>query len=97
MSEINLNGVSGSLGAGRSLNATAHPKTTNLNVPAAGSDSVEFSHLPDLSGVDKTVEDDFANLRTHLQESANSDLYPPLETIDKLAAMLAIDFNPEAK
>ena len=97
MSEINLNGVSGSIGTGRSLNATAHPKNTNASVPTAGADSVDFSHLPDLSSVEKTVEDDFANLRSRLQESAHSDLFPPLETIDKLAAMLAIDLNPEAK
>lgn len=95
MSEINLNGVSGSAGISRSLNAAGGQKTNSVPNPAAGADSAEFSHLSDIESVDNAVEKEFETLRSRLQESANSELYPPLETIDKLAAMLAIEVSPD--
>ena len=41
------------------------------------------------------VEDEFADLRSRVQGVADSELYPPLETIDKLAAMLAIELDAD--
>jgi len=92
MSEINLNGVSGSTGGiGRPLSAAASQKSGNVVRPSVAADSAEFSQLPDLSLLENAVEKEFEGLRSRLQEAANSELYPPLETIDKLAAMLALD------
>ncbi len=97
MNDINLNGLSGSGGIGRPLNATANQKSTNVKNASSPSDSAEFSRLPDLSAVERTVEEDFASLRSSLQETVNSELYPPLETINKLAAMLGADFHAGPK
>lgn len=96
MNEINSNALGGSMGIGRSLDAVASQKSLSIKSQATAADSVEFSQIPDLSTVDKTVEDDFAELRSRLQESANSELYPPLKIIDKLSAMLAIDLNTDS-
>ena len=94
MSEINLNGVGGSLGVGRALNSAGSQKSTAASKVSVASDSAEFSNLPDLSTLDESVESEFEALRSRLQNSADSELYPPLDTIDKLAAMLAIEINP---
>ena len=94
MSEINLNGVGGSLGMGRSLNSAGSHKSVPASKVPVASDSAEFSNLPDLSTFDETVESEFETLRSRLQDSADSETYPPLDTIDKLAAMLAMEINP---
>ena len=91
MNEINLNAMNRSVGIERSLSVAANQKSASIKRPSAEPDSVEFSHLPDLSTADEAVEKEFASYRAKLQESADSPLYPPLETIDKLAAMLAIE------
>jgi hypothetical protein len=90
MSEINLNGISGSTGIGRSLSTAPSHKNGNVT-RSSGSDSAEFSNLPDLSTFENAVENEFESQRSRLQCVADSDLYPPLETIDKLAAMLALE------
>ena len=95
MNEINLNALGGSMGIGRSLDPVAHQKNIPVKKPFITDDSAEFTQLPDLSGVEKSVEDDFTDLRSRLQGAADSELYPPLETIDKLAAMLALDLDAD--
>ena len=95
MNEINLNALGGSTGIGRSLDQVAHQKNIPVKKPLITDDSAEFTQLPDLSAVEKSVEDDFTDLRSRLRGVAGSELYPPLETIDKLAAMLAIDLHAD--
>ncbi len=97
MNEINLNALNRSLGVGRALSAAANQKNDSIKSTPVGSDSVEFSHLPDFSKADHAVEAEFASRRSSLQDTSDSALYPPLETIDKLAAMLAIDLRPNQK
>lgn len=94
MNEINLNALSGPIDIGRSPNAAVGPKKSGNKPAFAGTDSAEFSKLPDLSEIDQAVDGEFSDLRSRLQKSVDSELYPPLETIDKLAAMLAVDLNP---
>ena len=95
MNEINLNALAGSMGIGRSLDSVANQKNIPVKRPSIASDSAEFSQLPDFSAAEKSIEDDFADLRSRLQGAADSELYPPLETIDKLAAMLAMDLDAD--
>jgi len=94
MSEINLNGASGSTGIGRSLNAGPSHKSGSVT-RTSGDDSAEFSQLPDFSAIESAVEKEFESQRSRLQAAADSELYPPLETIDKLSAMLALDVAPD--
>jgi hypothetical protein len=95
MSEINLNGVGGSSGIGRPLGAAAGQKNGNVLRPSTEADSAEFSQLPDLADFENAVEKEFEGLQSSLRAAANSEFYPPLETIDKLAAMLAIEVKAD--
>lgn len=94
MSEININGVGGSFGVGRALGPAGGQKNLAASKAAAASDSAEFSNIPDLAIFDETVEGEFEAIRSRLQDAADSDSYPPLDTIDKLASMLATEINP---
>ena len=95
MNEINLNALGGATGIGRSLDAVANQKSIPVKKPSLADDSAEFTQLPDFTVVEKMVEDEFADLSSRLQGVADSELYPPLETIDRLAAMLAIELDAD--
>ena len=95
MNEINFDPSSRTFAVDKSSNGRATQEHANPNNVSPGSDSAEFSHPPDLAAIEAQVEEDFAQLRSHLQDSANSAAYPPLETIDRLAAMLGGDLTAE--
>ena len=94
MNEINLNALSRSVGIDKSLNSVANFKNVSPEKAKTELDSVQFSNLPDLSAAEHALEEEFAAARSNLQNSANSASYPPLDTIDRLAAMLAIHLDP---
>ena len=93
MNEINLNALSRSVGIDKSLNSVSNPKNANPKQANTELDSIQFSQLPDLSSVEHAMEEEFAAKRANLQDAANSPSYPPLETIDRLAHMLAINLD----
>lgn len=95
MSEINFDPSSRSFAVDKASNGRATHKNANLNNVSPGSDSAEFSHPPDLAAIEQQVENDFAQLRSDLEDSVNSVAYPPLETIDRLAAMLGVDLQAQ--
>jgi hypothetical protein len=93
MNEINLNPLSRPVGIDKPSNsATAH-KSANVNKTSLEADSTQFSQVPDLSTVEEALEKEFAGMRSSLAEDADSPGYPPLETIDRLAAMLAVSLG----
>jgi hypothetical protein len=94
MNEINLNPLSRPAGIDKPSAATQ--KSANVKNPSLEADSTDFSQVPDLSSVEEALEKEFAGLRASLANDADAPGYPPLETIDRLAAMLAvsIDRNP---
>ncbi len=93
MNEINLNPLSRSAGIDKPFNAVGSPKNVNLKTANSEPDSIQFSKLPDLSSAEQAVEEEFSSLRANLESDANSASYPPLETIDRLAHMLAINLD----
>ena len=95
MNEINLNALSRSAGFDKPINSVANPKNVNSKKANAEPDSIQFSKLPDLSSIEQALEEEFAGLRATLEEDAKSASYPPLETIDRLAHMLAVNLNSQ--
>ncbi|MBI4658813.1 MAG: hypothetical protein HY735_08220 [Verrucomicrobia bacterium] len=94
MSEINLNSLGGPAETPRSpTKAAANQKNQTANGSPSGTDSVEFSKLPDFAQVEQAVEDGYASQRSSLQEDVDSASYPPLVLIEKVAAMLAAEFQ----
>lgn len=95
MNEINLNALSRSAGFDKPLNSVANPKNLNSKKASPEPDSIQFSKLPDLSSVEAALEEEFASMRANLEDDAKSASYPPLETIDRLAHMLAMNLNSQ--
>jgi hypothetical protein len=94
MNEINLNALSRFTGTEKSLSSTANSNNPSSKKVETEVDSVQFSKLPDLSFAEKALEDEFAESRVRLKDEVESPSYPPLETIDRLAHMLAVHLNP---
>lgn len=94
MNEINLNAMGRSSGLDRALSSVNQHKNAPPQGAPVGNDSVQLSHVPDLSQAEAAVEDEFAALRARFEDVGDSAAYPPLETIDRLARMLAIE-GPE--
>jgi hypothetical protein len=88
MNEINFSASNPTPRMDKTLSSAGQQKNISENKETVG-DSVELSRLPDLSKVEAAVEDEFASLRAKFEEQAESAAYPPLETIDRLARMLA--------
>jgi hypothetical protein len=93
MNEINLNPLSRPVGIDKPSNSAASQKNANVMKTSLEPDSTQFSQIPDLSAVEEALEKEFAGLRSTLAQDAESPGYPPLETIDRLAAMLAVDLD----
>ena len=93
MNEINLNPLSRSAEIDKSSSTVAKLKNVSPRKLDAEFDSVQLSKLPDLSSAEGVLEDEFANLRARLKDEVDSPGYPPLETIDRLAHMLAVNLN----
>ena len=90
MNEINLNALGRSSGIDKALGSAGPHKNVSQNNASVGSDSVQISKLPDLSQAEEALEEEFAALRAKFEEMTKSAAYPPLETIDRLARMLAV-------
>lgn len=93
MNEINLNPLSRSAGISKPSNPPAIQKNANLKTNSLEADSTQFSKLPDLSAVEESIEKEFEGLRSNLEADADSPSYPPLEVIDRLAVMLAVNLD----
>jgi hypothetical protein len=91
MNEINLNSLSRAAGVDKNFSAGAQ-KNVQRNVD--DQDSVQLSSIPDLSAIEAAIENEFASRRASLEEEARAENYPPLETIDRLAAMFALNLEP---
>ena len=92
MNEINLNALNRFAGVDKPLGSISNQKSIGAKKEAEV-DSVQLSNLPDLSALEKATEEGFAAQRASLAGTVNSEYYPPLDTIDRLAAMLAIDLK----
>ena len=93
MNEIELSGLGRPPGVEKSLNPVANRKEIAPVAKTPAQDTVELSDLPDLASLEASVEQDFAAKRSELQ-GAQSSTYPPLDTIDRVAAMLAGTLAP---
>lgn len=92
MNEINLNPLGRSVGLEKSYSAGQQKNVSSRN---NDQDTVELSALPDLSAIEAAVEEEFTQRRNNLEEKVNSASYPPLETIDRLAAMFAMNLETD--
>lgn len=94
MNDLNINALSRSLGVDKTYSAA-----NQKHVKRAGDepDTVQLSKVPDLSAVEAALEEEYSGLRSKLENDANSESYPPLETIDRLAAMFAINLNSNGR
>ena len=88
MNEIELSGIGRPAGVEKPVNSVVSRKDAGSVASVPAQDTVELSDLPDLAAIEAAVEQDFAAKRTSLQ-GALANTYPPLETIDRVAAMLA--------
>jgi hypothetical protein len=95
MNEINLNPLNRPIGIDKASNSAAAQKKANVNQGVFEADSTQFSQLPDLSAAEEALEKEFAGLRSKLESEVDSPNYPPLETLDRLAAMLAVNLGPD--
>jgi hypothetical protein len=89
MSEIHFNALRRWQNVPLTANSVSNSKSSRSKEAKAG-DSLQLSPVPDLSETEKKVEAHFSQLRSRLQEKVDSPLYPPLETIDRLARILAL-------
>ena len=94
MNEINVNAFSRPAGIEKPQNSAANQQSASSRKALSGEDSVQFSEFPDLSKVEQSLEHEFTALRTGLEGEVSSSGYPPVETIDRLAAMLAAKLAP---
>jgi hypothetical protein len=92
MNEININGLNRSAGIDKSY-SSGNQKPVKRSVDEQ--DSVELSTIPNLSQIEAAIEEEFAAKRKRLEDSVSSEEYPALETIDKLAAMFAVNFDQQ--
>ena len=95
MNEINLNPLSRPVGIDKPSNSAAAQKSANVKKPSLEADSTQFSQVPDLSAVEEALDKEFAGLRSKLAQEVDSPGFPPLETIDRLAAMLAVNLDQD--
>lgn len=94
MNDININALSRSLGVGQTYSAANQkPVKRGGDEP----DTVQLSKPPDLSAIEAALEEEFAGIRSKMEDDVNAENYPPLETIDRLAAMFAINLKSEKK
>lgn len=88
MNEIDVSGLGRPTGAEKPLNPAVGRKDIRPTTAAPAQDTVELSDLPDLSSIESAVERGFETKTSELA-GALSNQYPPLDTIDRVAAMLA--------
>ena len=94
MNEIELSGIGRPAGAEKPSISVGR-RDASPAPAASGQDTVELSSLPDVSLIEAEVEHDFAT-KTHGLQGAIANSYPPLETIDRVAAMLAGTLAPNS-
>ena len=95
MNEIELSGLGRSAGVEKPVVSATSRKDVSPPAAVSAQDTVELSDLPDLSSVEVAVEQDFAK-KTKALEGALANSYPPLDTIDRVAAMLAGTLGPSS-
>lgn len=93
MNDINLNALSRPLGVDKTYSAASQKQVKRSG--GDDRDTVQLSKVPDLSATEAAVEKEFAEMRSKFEDDVNSENYPPLETIDRLAAMFAINLESE--
>lgn len=94
MSEINLNALSRSLGVDKTY-STSNQK--DVKRTRDDRDTVHLSRVPDFSALEAALEDEFAAIRSKFEGETNLEKYPPLETIDRLSRMFALNISSDNK
>ena len=95
MNELELNGLGRPAPPEKSINSVSGRKDVRPASTTPAQDTVELSDLPDLSALEAAVEKDFVVKRSGLEGRLGS-AYPPLETVDRVAAMLAGALAPNS-
>lgn len=94
MNEIQINALSRSLGVDKTFSNSKQRAAEHTG--ERQKDTVQLSRVPDLSAIEAALEDEFASIRTKLEAEAESPSYPPLETIDRLAGLFAMNLKGDA-
>ena len=95
MNELELNGLGRPTPPDKLVNSVTGRKDVRPPSTAPAQDTVELSDLPDISALEAAVEKDFVVKRSGLEGKLGS-AYPPLETVDRVAAMLAGALAPSS-
>lgn len=97
MKEVNLNSVNSTLAAQRTSQASASASAAKAEVASAiPIDTVEThaAPVPDFKQAEQEMEARYILHRSRLEKEVNGPGYPPTETIDRLARLLASQSLP---
>lgn len=89
---MDVNGLARPATVEKPLNPAVVQKVADSIARGLAVDTAEFSHVPDLASLEAAAEPSFASRRSDFG-NVLSNQYPPLDTIDRLAAMLATDLT----